>query len=66
MRMSFEACRAGLTEWAAGRQIAARRPPRLTWAAAGPEVRVNPELRLDVDGRPLITAKHPDPTVTRC
>jgi hypothetical protein len=53
-RASFEACRAGLTEWAEGRRITARRPPRLTWATAGLEVRVNPELRLDVDGRPFL------------
>ena len=43
-----------------GRGQADHRPPRprLIWAAAGLEVRVNPELRLDVDGRPLVTKLH--------
>lgn len=52
-RASFEACRAGLTKWAEGKEIRARRTPNVTWAAAGLEVRVNPELRLSVDGRQL-------------
>ena len=37
-RASFEACRAGLSGWARGKEIGARRAPRLTWAAAGLEV----------------------------
>jgi hypothetical protein len=50
-KKSFEACRAGLSEWARGKAISARRAPNVTWAAAGLEVRVNPELRLTVDGQ---------------
>src|SRR6476619_1803331 len=48
---SFEACRAGLSSWAQGKELSARRAPNVTWAAAGLEVRVNPELRLSVGGR---------------
>jgi len=52
---SFEACRAGLSSWARGKELSARRAPNVTWAAAGLEVRVNPELRLSVDGRQFAT-----------
>jgi hypothetical protein len=47
---SYEACRRGLSEWARGKDISARRARPGFWQAAGLEVRVNPELRLTVDG----------------
>lgn len=46
---SYEACRAGLTQWARGKTITASRAPNRTWEAAGLQVKVNPELRLTVD-----------------
>jgi len=55
--VSFEACRAGLSKWARGREIATPPRPRLTWAA-GLEVRINPEPRLTVDGRPFLAKLH--------
>jgi hypothetical protein len=47
---SYEACRRGLTQWARGREILASRARAGFWEAGGLEVRVNPELRLTVDG----------------
>src|SRR6187402_545556 len=47
---SYESCRRGLTRWARGREIAATRSRASFWQAGGLEVRVNPELRLIVDG----------------
>jgi hypothetical protein len=47
---SYEACRRGLTTWARGKDLSARRARPGFWQAAGLEVRVNPELRLVVDG----------------
>ncbi len=49
-RPSYEACRRGLTAWARGKTIAATRARPGFWQAAGLEVRVNPELRMVVDG----------------
>jgi hypothetical protein len=48
---SYEACRRGLTQWARGRQIVASRARPSLWEAGGLDIRVNPELRLTVDGR---------------
>lgn len=48
---SYEACRAGLAKWARNKDLSARRAPNGTWEAAGLEVRVNPELRLLMDGK---------------
>jgi len=47
---SYEECRAGLTKWARNKNLSARRAHNGTWEAAGLEIRVNPELRLVVDG----------------
>jgi len=48
---SYEACRLGLTQWARGQTITASRARGASfWEAGGLEVRVNPELRLTVDG----------------
>lgn len=47
---SYEACRRGLTRWARGREIVASRARAGFWEAGGLEIRVNPELRLTVDG----------------
>lgn len=47
---SYEDCRSGLTKWARNKDLGARRAQNGTWEAAGLEVRVNPELRLIVNG----------------
>jgi hypothetical protein len=46
---SYEECRTGLTRWARNRELTAQRARNGTWEAAGLEVRVNPELRLEMD-----------------
>ena len=46
---SYEACRAGLTQWARHKNIVATKAPNKSWEAAGLEVKVNPELRLTID-----------------
>lgn len=51
---SYEACRAGLTRWAQSRSIVATKAPNKNWEAAGLEVRVNPELRLTIDGEKYV------------
>ena len=51
---SYEACRTGLTQWARNKTITASRAPNKNWEAAGLEVRVNPELRLTVDGEKYV------------
>src|ERR1700744_4514816 len=47
---SYEACRRGLSRWAAGKDLTATRARPGFWHAAGLEIRVNPELRLTIDG----------------
>jgi hypothetical protein len=47
---SYEACRAHLTRWAQNKAISATRASNRNWEAAGLEVRVNPELRMTIDG----------------
>lgn len=47
---SYEACRAALTRWAQGKTISGSRAANRNWEAGSLEVRVNPELRLTIDG----------------
>jgi hypothetical protein len=51
---SYEACRAGLTRWAQNKKFAATKAPNKNWEAAGLEVRVNPELRMTIDGEKYV------------
>lgn len=51
---SYEACRSGITQWARNKAIAGKRGSPVNWEAAGLAVRVNPELRLTVDGKRLV------------
>jgi len=48
---SYETCRAGVTKWAKGKEIAGRKGSPGLWTAGGLDVKVNPELRLTVDGK---------------
>jgi hypothetical protein len=47
---SYEACAGGLHSWARGKAISARKAPNKIWSANGLDVKVNPELRMVVDG----------------
>lgn len=47
---SYEECRKGLTKWAKGKNLVGRKGTTALWRAGALEVRVNPELRLSVDG----------------
>ncbi len=65
---SYEACRVGLTPWARNKVITASRAPNKIWEAAGLEVKVNPELRLTVDGEKYVVKlyfKAPELTAAR-
>lgn len=47
---AYDECRTGLTGWARGKTITAKRRHRGAWEAEPLDVKVNPELRLDIDG----------------
>ena len=48
---NYEDCRGALTRWASGKTINSRARHRATWSAANLDVKVNPDLDLEVDGQ---------------
>jgi hypothetical protein len=51
---SYEACRAGLTQWARNKVLVGSKAQNTIWEAAGLEVKVNPELRLTINGEKYV------------
>ncbi len=49
---AFEDCRKGLTRWVGKKQITSLPRGRVSWSSGGLTVRVNPELHLDIAGKP--------------
>ena len=47
---SFDACRRGISSWARKKAITGSKAATQSWSAAGLDVKVNPELRLVVNG----------------
>jgi hypothetical protein len=52
---SYEECRKGITKWAKEKELSASKGKSNIWRAGALEVKVNPELRLQVDGEPYST-----------
>lgn len=48
----FEECRQGLTKWAGRKELVALPKSRARWHSEGLTVRINPELHLNIAGKP--------------
>jgi hypothetical protein len=49
---AFEECRTGLVKWAGRKEIVAEPKSRASWKSGALTVRINPELRLKIAGKP--------------